>query len=184
MARLVRDPNDVGAIDVLRAQPEYIGTLGTTCIPTMLSGGHAENALPRAVTATVNCRIFPGHTPNDILRELKLIADNPSLQWNVIGVPVSSPASGFNSEIMNAIAAALEPIHPGLPIVPKMGSGTTDGAYFRAAGIPSYSLTGIFIIPKDSFAHGLNERIPKAAVTDPLRFWRAMLDELAGDPNN
>lgn len=184
MARLVRDPNDVGAIDVLRAQPEYIGTLGTTCIPTMLSGGHAENALPRAVTATVNCRIFPGHTPNDILRELKLIADNPSLQWNVIGVPVSSPASGFNSEIMNAIAAALEPIHPGLPIVPKMGSGTTDGAYFRAAGIPSYSLTGIFINPKDSFAHGLNERVPKAAVEESLRFWKAMIDELAGDSKN
>jgi carboxypeptidase PM20D1 len=182
MARLVMDPNDADAIAILRAQPEYIGTLGTTCIPTMLSGGHAENALPRAVTATVNCRIFPGHTPNDILRDLKLIADNPRLEWRVIGVPVTSPASSFNAEIMDAIAIALDPIHPGLPIVPKMGSGTTDGAYFRAAGIPSYSLTGIFINPKDSFAHGLNERVPKAAVTESLRFWKAMINELAGSP--
>ncbi len=181
MARLVMDPNDVEAITILRAQPEYIGTLGTTCIPTMLSGGHAENALPRAITATVNCRIFPGHTPGDILRELQLIADNPRLEWQVIGVPVSSPASGFNPEIMEAIATALDPIHPGLPIVPEMGSGTTDGAYFRAAGIPSYSLTGIFINPKDSFAHGLNERVPKASVETSLRFWRTMIDELAGD---
>jgi acetylornithine deacetylase/succinyl-diaminopimelate desuccinylase-like protein len=62
-----------------------------------------------------------------------------------------------------------------------MGSGTTDGAYWRAAGIPSYSLTGIFINPKDSFAHGLNERVPKAAVGESLRFWRAMIDELATD---
>jgi acetylornithine deacetylase/succinyl-diaminopimelate desuccinylase-like protein len=182
MARLVMDPNDADAIAILRAQPEYVGTLGTTCIPTMLSGGHAENALPRAVTATVNCRIFPGHTPNDILRDLKLIADNPRLEWRVIGVPVTSPASSFNAEIMDAIAIALDPIHPGLPIVPKMGSGTTDGAYFRAAGIPSYSLTGIFINPKDSFAHGLNERVPKAAVTESLRFWKAMINELAGSP--
>jgi len=94
---------------------------------------------------------------------------------------VSSPASGFNPEIMEAIATALDPIHPGLPIVPEMGSGTTDGAYFRAAGIPSYSLTGIFINPKDSFAHGLNERVPKASVETSLRFWRTMIDELAGD---
>ena len=179
MARLVNDPSDETAIATLRAQPQYVGTLGTTCIPTMLSGGHAENALPRAVTATVNCRIFPGHSPNEIMRELQRVADNSDLEWDVVGVPVSSPASDFNSEIMGAITSALEPLHPGLPIVPKMGSGTTDGAYFRAAGIPSYSLTGIFINPKDSFAHGLNERIPRASVETSLLFWRAMIDELA-----
>jgi carboxypeptidase PM20D1 len=179
MARLVADPTDDQAIATLRAQPQYVGTLGTTCIPTMLSGGHAENALPRAVTAVVNCRIFPGHTPAEIQRELQRVTDNPNLEWRVVGVPVASPASPFNTEIMTAIAASLEPVHPGLPIVPKMGSGTTDGAYWRAAGIPSYSLTGIFINPKDSFAHGLNERVPKAAVGESLRFWRTMIDELA-----
>ena len=179
MARLVTDPTDAEAIATLRAQPQYVGTLGTTCIPTMLSGGHAENALPRAVTAVVNCRIFPGHTPSEIMRELQRVTDNPNLEWRVVGVPVTSPASPFNTEIMAAISRSLEPIHPGLPIVPKMGSGTTDGAYWRAAGIPSYSLTGIFINPKDSFAHGLNERVPKAAVGESLRFWRAMIDELA-----
>ena len=179
MARVVADPTDAEAIATLRAQPQYVGTLGTTCIPTMLSGGHAENALPRAVTAVVNCRIFPGHTPSEIMRELQRVTDNPNLEWRVVGVPVTSPASPFNTEIMAAISRSLEPIHPGLPIVPKMGSGTTDGAYWRAAGIPSYSLTGIFINPKDSFAHGLNERVPKAAVGESLRFWRAMIDELA-----
>ena len=181
MSRLVADPTDAEAIATLRAQPQYVGTLGTTCIPTMLSGGHAENALPRAVTAVVNCRIFPGHKPVEIMRELQRVTDNPDLEWRVIGVPVASPASPFNTEIMGAIASSLEPIHSRLPIVPKMGSGTTDGAYWRAAGIPSYSLTGIFIKPKDSFAHGLNERVPRAAVRESLRFWRAMVDELATD---
>ena len=179
MARLVADTGDAEAIATLRAQPQYVGTLGTTCIPTMLSGGHAENALPRAVSAIVNCRIFPGHTPTEILRELQKVTANPDLEWRVVGVPVTSPASPFNNEIMAAIAASLEPIHPGLPIVPKMGSGTTDGAYLRAAGIPSYSLTGIFINPKDSFAHGLNERVPRAAISESLLFWRAMIDQLA-----
>jgi acetylornithine deacetylase/succinyl-diaminopimelate desuccinylase-like protein len=113
------------------------------------------------------------------MRELQRVTNNPNLEWRVVGVPVTSPASPFNTEIMAAISRSLEPIHPGLPIVPKMGSGTTDGAYWRAAGIPSYSLTGIFINPKDSFAHGLNERVPKAAVGESLRFWRAMIDELA-----
>ena len=184
MAAFVADTGDEEAIALLRAQPEYVGTLGTTCIPTMLSGGHAENALPRAVTATVNCRIFPGHTPADIMRELQRVADDPALEWAVVGVPVASPASSFNPEIMTAIEQSLAPIHPNLPIVPEMGSGTTDGAYWRAAGIPSYSLTGIFINPKDSFAHGLNERVPKAAVGESLRFWRAMIDELATDRSN
>ena len=179
MTRLVADPTDAEAIATLRAQPQYVGTLGTTCIPTMLSGGHAENALPRAVSAVVNCRIFPGHTPAEIMRELQRVADNPDLEWQVVGVPVSSPASPFNAEIMEAISNSLEPIHSGLPVVPKVGSGTTDGAYWRGAGIPSYSLTGIFINPKDSFAHGLNERVPKAAVGESLRFWRAMINELA-----
>ena len=96
-------------------------------------------------------------------------------------MPVSSPASAFNNELLAAVAVALEPIHPGLPIVPQMGSGTTDGAYFRAVGIPSYSLSGIFINPKDSFAHGLNERVPRAAVSESLRFWRGVINELAGD---
>ena len=183
MAALVADAGDEKAIALLRAQPAYVGTLGTTCIPTMLSGGHAENALPRAVTAVVNCRIFPGHTPVEIMRELQRVTDNPDLEWGVVGVPVTSPASPFNTEVMDAIAASLEPIHGALPIVPKMGSGTTDGAYWRAAGIPSYSLTGIFINPKDSFAHGLNERVPRAAVSDSLRFWRAMISELATNTN-
>jgi len=101
-----------------------------------------------------------------------------------VGMPVASPASPFNTEVMDAIAASLEPIYGALPIVPKMGSGTTDGAYWRAAGIPSYSLTGIFINAKDSFAHGLNERVPRAAVSDSLRFWRGMIDELATDRSN
>ena len=180
MARLVADPTDAEAIEVLRQKPEYVGTLGTTCIPTMLAGGHAENALPQSATATVNCRIFPGNSVTDIMGTLQLAAENPELDWSIVGTPVSSDASPFNSEVMTAVKTSLEPLYPGIPVIPQMGSGTTDGAFFRAAGIPSYSLTGIFINPKDSFAHGLNERIPKISIPQSLIFWRSMIEELAG----
>ena len=180
MARLVADPTDAEAIEVLRQKPEYVGTLGTTCIPTMLAGGHAENALPQSATATVNCRIFPGKSVADIMGTLQLAAENPELDWSIVGTPVSSDASPFNSEVMTAVKTSLEPLYPGIPVIPQMGSGTTDGAFFRAAGIPSYSLTGIFINPKDSFAHGLNERIPKISIPQSLIFWRSMVEELAG----
>ena len=180
MARFAADPSDESAIETLRGKPEYVGTLGTTCIPTMLEAGHAENALPRSATATVNCRIFPGNSVEDIQRELQVVAGNPALEWAVVGTPVSSDASPFNPEVMDAVATSLDQIYPGVPVIPKMVSGTTDGAYFRAAGIPSYSLTGIFLNPADSYAHGLNERVRKASIPESLIFWRSMIALLAG----
>ncbi|MEL0314352.1 MAG: M20/M25/M40 family metallo-hydrolase [Halieaceae bacterium] len=180
MARFAADPTDEAAIKTLRSKPEYVGTLSTTCIPTMLEAGHAENALPRSATATVNCRIFPGHSVEAIKQELQVIAGNPDLEWSVVGTPVSSDASPFNPELMEAVSASLNRIYPGVPVIPKMISGTTDGAYFRAAGIPSYSLTGIFLNPADSFAHGLNERVRKASIPESLIFWRSMINLLAG----
>ncbi len=180
MARLVSDPSDAKAIEVLRRKPEYVGTLGTTCIPTMLAGGHAENALPQSATATVNCRIFPGNAVTDVMGTLQLAVENPELDWSIVGMPVSSDASPFNNEVMAAVKTSLEPLYPGIPVIPQMSSGTTDGAFFRAAGIPSYSLTGIFINPRDSFAHGLNERVPKNSLPQSLIFWRSMVEELAG----
>lgn len=180
MARFATDPSDESAVKILRSKPEYVGSLGTTCIPTMLEAGHAENALPRSATATVNCRIFPGHSVEDIQRVLQGVAGNPDLEWAVVGTPVSSDASPFNSELMEAVSASLDQIYPGVPVIPKMVSGTTDGAYFRATGIPSYSLTGIFLNPADSYAHGLNERVRKASIPESLIFWRSMIDLLAG----
>jgi acetylornithine deacetylase/succinyl-diaminopimelate desuccinylase-like protein len=146
----------------------------------MLAGGHAENALPQSATATVNCRIFPGNAVTDVMGTLQLAVENPELDWSIVGMPVSSDASPFNNEVMAAVKTSLEPLYPGIPVIPQMSSGTTDGAFFRAAGIPSYSLTGIFINPKDSFAHGLNERIPKNSLPQSLIFWRSMIEELAG----
>ena len=115
--------------------------------------------------------------------ELSLVAGNRELEWSVYGIPVSSGTSPFNDEVMGAIEASLTQLYPGTPVIPRMISGTTDGAYFRAAGIPSYSLTGIFLDPKDSFAHGLNERVRRASIPESLIFWQSMIRSIASDAN-
>ncbi len=180
MADFVANPEDAAAIATLRKQPEYVGTLGTTCVPTMLEAGHAENALPQSATATVNCRIFPGNGVQETLNVLKQVVANDQLVWQILDNPTSSDPSPMNPEIMGAIKASVDTIHPGVPVIPQMLSGATDGIFFRAAGIPSYSLTGIFMNPADDFAHGLNERVPKASVSESLIFWRVMIGQLAG----
>ena len=115
--------------------------------------------------------------------ELSLVAGNRELEWSVYGMSVSSDTSPFNDEVMGAIEASLTQLYPGTPVIPRMISGTTDGAYFRAAGIPSYSLTGIFLDPKDNFAHGLNERVRRASIPESLIFWQSIIRSIASDAN-
>ena len=134
----------------------------------MLSGGHAENAASRHSSGELP--YFPGHTPAEIMRELQL--DNPELEWRVVGVPVTNPTSSFNTEVMDAIAASLEPIHGALPIVPDGPVPPTAPTGVRRA-FPATALRG-FSSTKDSFAHGLNERVRSVIVA----LLAAMIDEL------
>jgi len=179
MARFAADPSDEAAIAVLRSKPDTVGTLSTTCVPTLLEGGHAENALPQSATVTVNCRIYPGISVTETLDVLKNVVANPALEWQVLDEPAWSEASPLNNEIFEAISVALEPEYPGVPVIPQMLSGATDGVHFRAAGLPSYSLTGIFLNPADDYAHGLNERVTKSSLPQSMVFWHRMVDLLA-----
>lgn len=179
MARFAADPTDEAAIATLRSRPDTVGTLSTTCVPTLLEGGHAENALPQSATVTVNCRIYPGISVPDTLAVLQAVVANPALEWQVLDEPVWSDASPLNNEVFDAISVALEPEYPGVPVIPQMLSGATDGVHFRAAGIPSYSLTGIFLNPADDYAHGLNERVTKFSLPRSMAFWGRMIDQLA-----
>lgn len=179
MARFAADPTDAGAIALLRSKPDTVGTLSTTCVPTLLEGGHAENALPQSATVTVNCRIYPGVSVPETLAVLKNVVANPALEWQVLDSPVWSDASPLNTEIFDAISVALTPEYPGVPVIPQMLSGATDGVHFRAAGIPSYSLTGIFLNPADDYAHGLNERVTKFSLPQSMAFWHRMVGLLA-----
>jgi len=179
MRRFAADPHDAEAAEFLRHEPGYIGRTRTTCVATMLSGGHAENALPQTATATVNCRIFPGTTPDEVRATLaKDVGDG--VEVTKLDDPTAGPASPMRDDVMSAVADAVHAVYPGTPVVPDMAPYGTDGKVLRAHGIPTYGTSGIFIKESDSFSHGLNERIPVAAFDNALTHWYVLVRELAG----
>ena len=179
MLRFADNPGDQSAVSVIAADPEYVGTLRTTCVATLLKGGHADNALPQLASATVNCRIFPGVSVESVRAKIAEVIDNPKATVKGIGTPYASDASPMRGDVMQAVRKAVDANFAGLPIVPSMSSGATDSLYFRAAGIPSYGVSGAYVQPVDDFAHGLNERVPVSAVARGLAHWHVLLTELA-----
>ncbi len=178
MADFAVDPADKKAIAELRKHPEFGGATGTTCVATMLSGGHADNALPQSATATVNCRIFPGISVEETMAELKKVADNPALEWAVLNSEKESPASPVSNELFGVIEQAVHASYPGVPVIPHMALGASDALHYRAAGIPSYTLMGLFMKASDEYAHGLNERVPVDSLPFGLDMWYRIVKSL------
>lgn len=182
MKRLAENPTDEAAAEVLWNEPAEVGVTRTTCIPTMLDGGHARNALPQSATVSVNCRIFPGVEVATVQAELQRVIDNPAIQVAVLGNPEAGPASEIREDVMSAVKAGVERIHPGTSIIPYQAPYGTDGKYFRRAGIPTYGVMGLFMKDSDRFEHGLNERVPVRGFFDALEFWYVVMHELADQP--
>lgn len=179
MLRYADHPDDRAARDLLAAKPEYIGQLGTTCVATMVEAGHAPNALPQAAIANVNCRVFPGETVESVRDTLTRVIDDPKATIELVNQPVPSDASPLRDDVMKALRRAIDLRAPGLPIVPTMSAGATDSLYFRNLGVPSYGVGGIFMHPKDNFAHGLNERAPVGSIEGALLQWRSLVRDLS-----
>lgn len=180
MRRFAANADDAGAIAAMRANPGTIGQIGTTCVPSMINGGHAPNALPQRVTLTVNCRIFPGTSIATVQTELARVAEDPGVSFATgIDWPVT-PASPLRPDVTAAVQAAVSARSPGLAATPGMDAGATDSVFWRALGIPSYGVSGLFMRQEDSFAHGLNERVPETAIAPALRHWEIILRRLAG----
>lgn len=142
------------------ANPSWNATLRTTCIPTLIDGGHAPNAQPQKVTANINCRILPGHTVAETQGELTRLMDNPTISIVPVGRPSpTAPPPALSDAVMGPIREVAGEMWPNVPIVPTMATGATDGRFTNAAGIPTYGVTGMFSDPDGGGAHGLNERI-------------------------
>jgi acetylornithine deacetylase/succinyl-diaminopimelate desuccinylase-like protein len=177
------NPNDGAAADAIEANPLEVGLTRTRCVATMLSGGHADNALPQTATATVNCRIFPGVQPKDVQAELQTLV-GPKVEIapdpNYAGVP--TPSSPPRPDVINAVKAAALRFHgPAMHVFPVMSTGASDGSFFRAQGIPVYDVDGSWgISPTDERAHGLDERIPVRAMYDDVLHWEMIFKALAG----
>jgi acetylornithine deacetylase/succinyl-diaminopimelate desuccinylase-like protein len=179
MTRFARRPGDRRAAAVLSADPFHVGQVRTTCIPTLLAGGHADNALPQRAVATVNCRIFPGVKIERVQAQLQRLVGR-KIEVAQLDKYTASDASPLRKDVLAATTAAVHESYPGVRIVPSMSSGATDGVFYRAAGIPTYGVSEIFIKDSDDFSHGLNERVPVASFYAGLTHWRVMLTKLAG----
>ena len=183
MKRFAANPKDEAAAETLANSPQDVGKTRTTCVATMLKGGHASNALAQTATATVSCRIFPGTPVTDVQATLQKVAGD-KVDIRSLGHTVPAEASPLRKDVIAAVTKAVHAIHPGIPVVPGMVPWATDGSVFRAAGIPTYGVGGSFIKANDNFAHGLNERIPVQSFYDELTYWYVLLKEIAGTRAN
>jgi acetylornithine deacetylase/succinyl-diaminopimelate desuccinylase-like protein len=178
MRRLLEDESDAAAIAVLAEDVRLNSMMRSTCVATLLEGGHAPNALPQRATANVNCRILPDADPDQIRGELERVANVPTLKVTAENTAVNSPPSPLTDEVLGPISQITEQMWPGVPVVPTMSTGATDGLYLRNAGIPVYGVSGLFY--GETFSHGMNERIPVESFYEGQEFLYRLVKALAG----
>jgi acetylornithine deacetylase/succinyl-diaminopimelate desuccinylase-like protein len=184
MRAIVADPADSAASAVLSRDPRYNSMLRTTCVATRLSGGHAYNALPQTATANVNCRIVPTSNPREAREALaRVVADTGVQITETIPLADRGDAipSPLTSELMDPVTSIThEMFGPGVPVIPVMSTGATDGRRLRSAGIPTYGVSGLFGDPSDARAHGRDERMLVKSYFDGQEFLNRLVHRLAG----
>lgn len=159
ITRLLTNPADAQADTIVSRDKAMHSTLRTTCVATLLNGGHAENALPQRATANVNCRIFPGETVEGTRAKLQELAGaNVTVTANAPIRPTAIPPA-LDPKIIGPMKAVAAKHFPGIPLLPLMSTGATDGIFLEAIGIPVYGAPGTFIDTDGNGTHGLNERI-------------------------
>lgn len=171
---------DNAAIERLSQNPFYNSLLHTTCVATMLEAGHAPNALPQIAKANVNCRATPQTERQEIRRALDQAIADPAVKITTDETRSRSPESPLNQQVISAMQRAVSAQWPGVPVVPFMETGATDGRHLRGAGIPTYAISGVFIDEDDVRAHGRDERIPVKSFYDGVKFYDQFVELLAG----
>ncbi|SDB99727.1 Acetylornithine deacetylase/Succinyl-diaminopimelate desuccinylase [Sphingomonas sp. YR710] len=159
MLRLIADPKDAAANAIVSEDPTYHSMLRTTCVATRLDGGHANNALAQRAGANINCRMFPGDSIENVRRQIVAAIADPSISVTPTGEISPTPPPPPLSQLVYGNAKTIAQKHfPGVPMLPAMTTGATDGRYLNAAGIPTYGVPGRFSDPDGNGVHGLNER--------------------------
>ena len=170
MKAIAADPNDRAAVARFSEKPQDNALLRTTCTPTLLAGGHAENALPQLATATVNCRILPVENAADVEKKIVELLADPQIKVTAVKNVTTVPYTPIEPKVLSVVSAATEKHWPGLPVVPKMSLGATDSIYLIRGGIPAYGVSGIFRDEDDDRAHGKDERILTQSFDDGVGF--------------
>jgi acetylornithine deacetylase/succinyl-diaminopimelate desuccinylase-like protein len=161
---------DQAAVARLSATSYYNARLRTTCVPTLIEGGHAENALPQHAVATINCRALPDEVPAELQRTLEKVIGDPGVHIEPVKPPDGGPPSPLLPELMTALERITGELWPGVVVLPVMQPGATDGRFLRAAGIPTFGVSGLFRDVADIRAHGRDERIPVQAFYESQEF--------------
>jgi acetylornithine deacetylase/succinyl-diaminopimelate desuccinylase-like protein len=179
MQAMSRTPLDDGAVQRLSANVETNIMLRTTCVATMIEGGHAENALPQRARATVQCRVIPGESQDEVERTLEGVLKDPEIKISVMTAAIPSPDSVPAPAILGAVRRAAQSIWPGVVVLPEMSAGADDSIYPRNLGIPAYGIDGMFDDLDDGRAHGRDERIGVRAFDEELEFTYRLMKALS-----
>jgi acetylornithine deacetylase/succinyl-diaminopimelate desuccinylase-like protein len=181
IAALLAGQTDPPSVKALTERPVYNAQIRTTCVATLLEAGHAENALPQTARATINCRLLPDEKIGDVEAALVRVLDGSKIALTAIGKPVLSPPSPLNPEVMSAVEEISRDMWPGVPVIPTMSGGYTDGRWLRNAGIAAYGVSGLFSDPGTSGVHGLNEHVGVKQLYDSKEFLYRLVKRLAGE---
>lgn len=191
ISRVLRPKMDDDAAEQLTQDPGYNSVMRTTCVATMMSAGEADNALAGKATANVNCRILPGHSPEEVRKRLvQMVSDvRVKVQYRTEGGELLDTAPDKKAmvpppliaELMRPLRAVTQAMWPGLRIVPEMEAGSTDSVYTAAAGIPTYGFSGMGIDVNDDRAHGRDERLRVESFYTGVQFMREMVREIGDE---
>ena len=175
-----RDPAVVARVAAIG--PVFNSRMRTTCVPTRLEGGHADNALPQTARAVVNCRVLPHETEENVRQTLIRVLANDQIKVTPVNRFFPSPPSPLTQEIMSAVESVTRALWPGVPVVPMMSTGATDSRYLRAAGIPAYGTSGMFGDVDEIRAHGRDERMLVQSLYEGQEYLYRLVKALSSRP--
>lgn len=184
MKALVANTSDQQAIAVVTADPRYNSMLRTTCVATMLKGGHATNALPQLAEANVNCRVYPTESAAEVRDSLARVINDTAVQVIVASQRPPSPPTGLLPELMEPVTTITRDLFGDIPVIPAMSTGATDSRFFRALGVPAFGVSGLFSDPTvDARAHGRDERMRIQSYFEGQEFLYRLTKALSSAPN-
>jgi acetylornithine deacetylase/succinyl-diaminopimelate desuccinylase-like protein len=180
MLAVAKEPLDTAAAARLSAQSSYFNALmRTTCVATQLNAGHAPNALPQLANANVNCRILPGVPVATVITQLTKVLDDPAIEVSLVDEATPSKPAVLRDDVISATETIVRSMFPGVPVVPVMSTGATDGLHLRNAGIPTFGIDGLFDDIDDVRAHGRDERVGVKQFNEDLEFHYRLITALA-----
>lgn len=183
MRALAANPNDKAAAAIVAGDEKYSSMLRTTCVATMLSGGHATNALPQLAEANVNCRIYPTETAEEVRAALEKVVNDTTVKVLIKTQRPASPPATMTPEIMDPVKDITKELFGNIPVIPTMSTGANDSRFFLTIGVPSYGVSGLFMDPSvDARAHGRDERMRIQSFYEGQEFLWRLTKRLATNP--